>query len=186
MIKSSVVSSRSIGCFNQRTNGPSSIQIAHSKSGTFLWSKISIVSEYSSSLVVKIFARLDFGEVSSRFDFFQRIFAYLSVLKKLTSVSYRTRRALSNGTIRFSVDQSMAQKISKYRVFLIKFQHYIRVKATYIHLLHCVNSKDTYVRYNSTSSIQWHTQILDTLKYNFQMFSSACGSSKIVLQAIDE
>jgi hypothetical protein len=108
------------------------------------------------------------------------------VSKKLTSVSYRTRRALSNGTITFSVDQSMAQKISKYRVFLIKFQHYIRVKATYIHLLDCVNSKDTCVRYNSTSSIQWHTQILDTLKYNFQMFSSACGSSKILLQAIDE
>jgi hypothetical protein len=140
------------------------------------------------------------------------------VSKKLTSVSYRTRRALSNGTIRFSVDQSMAQKISKYRprrfmrgriptksdsdsivsdwiyrsdwitwgVFLIKFQHYIQVKATYIHLLHCVNSKDTCVWYNSTSSIQWHTQILDTLKYNFQMFSSACGSSKIVLQSIDE
>ncbi len=129
---------------------------------------------------------IDVGEVSSRFDVFQRIFAYLSVSKKLTSVSYRTRRALSNGTIRFSVDQSMAQKISKYRVFLIKFRHYIRVKATYIHLLHCVNSKDTCVRYNSTSSIQWHTQILDTLKYNFQMFSSACGSSKIVLQAIDE
>ncbi len=93
------------------------------------------------------------GEVSSRFDFFQRIFTYLSVSKKLTSVSYRTRRALSNGTIRFSVDQSMAQKISKYRVFLIKFRHYIRVKATYIHLLYCVNSKDTCVRYNSTSSI---------------------------------
>jgi hypothetical protein len=95
----------------------------------------------------------DVGEVSSRFDFFQRIFAYLSLSKKLTSVSYRTRGALSNGTIRFSVDQSMTQKISKYRVFLIKFRHYIRVKATYIHLLHCVDSKDTCVRYNSTSSI---------------------------------
>ena len=136
--------------------------------------------------LVGVRSKENVGEVSSRFDFFQRIFTYLSVSKKLSSVSYRTRRALSSGIIRSSIDQSMAQKISKYRVFLIKFRHYIRVKATYIHLLHCVNSKDTCVRYNSTSSIQWHTQILDTLKYNFQMFSSACGSSKIVLQAIDE
>ncbi len=107
------------------------------------------------------------GEVSSRFDFFRRIFTYLSVSKKLTSVSYRTRRALSSGIIRFSIDQSMAQKISKYRVFLIKFRHYIRVKSTYIHLLHCVNSEDTCVRYASTSSIQWYTLFIDSLKYNF-------------------
>jgi hypothetical protein len=45
----------------------------------------------------------DVGEVSSRFDFFQRIFAYLSVSKKLTSVSYRTRRTLSNGILRSSI-----------------------------------------------------------------------------------
>ena len=80
----------------------------------------------------------------------------------------------------------MAQKISKDRVFLIKFWHYIRVKATYIHFLHCVNSKNTCVRYNLASYIQWHTLFINSSKYNFQMFSNACGSSKIVLQAIDE
>jgi hypothetical protein len=129
---------------------------------------------------------IDVGEVSSRFDFFQRIFTYLSVSKKLTSVSYRTRRALSSGIIRFSIDLSMAQKISKYPVFLIKFRHYIRVKATYIHLLHCVNSKDTCVRYNSTSSIQWYTLFIDSLKYNFWTAICARKHLKIVLRSIED
>ncbi len=47
------------------------------------------------------------SEVNSRFDFFHQIFTYSSVSKKLTSVSYTTRRALSSGTLRFSIVQSM-------------------------------------------------------------------------------
>jgi hypothetical protein len=133
----------------------------------FIFLKLCQIFESLFIIVIKLNRIKYVGEVSNRFDFFQRIFTYLSVSKKLTSVSYRTRRALSSGTIRFSVDQSMAQKISKYRIFLIKFRHYIRVKATYIHLLHCVNSKDTCARYNWTSSIQWYTLFIGSLKYNF-------------------
>jgi hypothetical protein len=126
------------------------------------------------------------GEVSSRFDLFQRIFTYSSVSKKLTSVSYRTWQALSNGTTRFSVDLSMVQKIPKYRIFLIKFRHHIRVRAAHIHLLHCVNSKNTCVRYNSTSSTQWHTLFINSLKYNFWTATYAWKHQKIVLLGIDD
>jgi hypothetical protein len=77
------------------------------------------------------------------------------------SVSYRTRRALSSDAIRFSIGQSMAQRISKYCIFLMKFWQYIRVKAAHIH---CVNSENTCVRCNSMSSIQRYTQIFDSSK----------------------
>ena len=46
---------------------------------------------------------LDVFEVSGRFEFFQRIFAYSPVYKHSIGVSNTTQRALSNGKTRFSI-----------------------------------------------------------------------------------
>ena len=106
--------------------------------------------------------------------------------KQLISVSYTTQRALSTGAIGFFIAQSMAQKISKYCIFLMKFWQNIRVKAAHIQFLHCVNSENTCVLYNSMSSIQRHSQIFDSSKFNFQIFSRAIISSKIILGPIED
>ena len=46
---------------------------------------------------------LNVGEISGRFEFFQRIFGHSSVSKQSIGVSYTTQRALFNGTIRLSI-----------------------------------------------------------------------------------
>ncbi len=135
----------------------------------------------------KIVMTMNVGEVSGRFDFFQQTFAYPLVSKQLTSVSYTTRRALSSGAARFSIAHTMAQKISKYCIFLMKFWQHIRLKAAHIH---CVNSKNTCVRCNSMSSIQRYVQIFDSSKYDFQMIFRFCLkpsiSPKIIVWAIED
>jgi hypothetical protein len=63
-----------------------------------------------------------------------------------------TRRALSNGVIRFSIGQTIVAKKSKYCNFVLKFQHQIRVISPGIRLGTCSRCCS---KYNSTSSIEW-------------------------------
>ncbi len=68
-----------------------------------------------------------------------------------------TRQALSNGAIRFSIAQKMTRQISKYSSFLLKLWHHIPVKPADIRLGKCSKRSNERSKYNSTSSIEWHT-----------------------------
>ena len=107
----------------------------------------------------------DVGEISGRFDFF-REYSSINLCLSNSPVSYTTRRALSSDAIRFSIAQTMAQKILKYCIFLMKFEQHIRIKAIHIH---CVNSENACVRCNSMSCIQRYTQIFNSSEYDFWM-----------------